>query len=79
MGSDEDAVHLVLKDTDPTRVISRDPLVAAFGAQDAEFAAPGTSGCGRVGRALDRALGLPSAAGVNAFDMDVTVAIRPYM
>lgn len=79
VGSDEDAVHLVLKDTDPTRVISRDPLVAAFGAQDAEFAAPGTSGCGRVGRALDRALGLPSAAGANAFDMDVTVAIRPCM
>ncbi|MEU1123290.1 hypothetical protein ABZ371_06820 [Streptomyces sp. NPDC005899] len=79
VGSDEDALHLVLKDTDPTRVISKDPLVAAFGAQDAEFAAPGTSGCGPLGRALDRALGLPSAAGGNAFDMDVTVSIRPYM
>jgi hypothetical protein len=79
VGSDEDAVHLVLKDTDPTRVISKDPLVVAFGAQDAEFAAPGTSGCGLLSRALDRALGLPSAAGANAFDMDVTVAIRSYM
>ncbi|MFE5923536.1 hypothetical protein [Streptomyces sp. NPDC056468] len=79
VGSDEDAVHLVLKDTDPTRVISKDPLVVAFGAQDAEFAAPGTGGCGPLGRALDRALDLPSAAGSNAFDMDVTVAIRPYM
>ncbi|MFF8973602.1 hypothetical protein [Streptomyces sp. NPDC014995] len=79
VGSDEDAVHLVLKDTDPTRVISRDPLVVAFGAKDAEFAAPDTSGCGPLSRALDRALGLPSAAGANAFDMDVTVAIRPYM
>ncbi|QLE75767.1 hypothetical protein FGW37_33035 [Streptomyces rectiverticillatus] len=78
VGSDRDAVHLVLKDTDPTRVISKDPLVLAFGAQDAEFAAPGTGGCGPLSRALDRALGLPSAAGANAFDMDVTVAIRPY-
>ncbi|MFD9328189.1 hypothetical protein [Streptomyces sp. NPDC060065] len=79
VGSDEDAVHLVLKDTDPTRVISKDPLVVAFGAQDTEFAAPGTSGCGPLRRALDRALGLPSVAGANAFDMDVTVAIRPYI
>ncbi|MFF3559435.1 hypothetical protein ACFYXS_05265 [Streptomyces sp. NPDC002574] len=78
VGNDRDAVHLVLKDTDPTRVISQDPLVAAFGAQDAEFAAPGTTGCGPLRRVLDRVLGLPSAAGTNAFDMDVTVAIRPY-
>ncbi|KPC78365.1 hypothetical protein [Streptomyces mutomycini] len=78
VGSDEDAVHLVLKDTDPTRVISRDPLVVAFGAQDAEFAAPGTGGCGPLSRVLDRALGLPSAAGANTFNMDVTVAIRSY-
>ncbi|MFH9500094.1 hypothetical protein ACH4L9_32275 [Streptomyces globisporus] len=79
VGSDEDAVHLVLKDTVPTRVISKDPLVVVFGAQDAEFAAPGTRGCSPLSRALDRFLGLPSAAGANAFDMDVTVAIRPYM
>ncbi|MFH9264433.1 hypothetical protein ACH4KN_09260 [Streptomyces sp. NPDC017546] len=78
VGGDEDAVHLVLKDTEPTRVISSDPLVVAFGAQDATFAAPRTSGCGPLGRVLDRALGLPSAAEANAFDMDVTVAIRPY-
>ncbi|MDX2294122.1 MULTISPECIES: hypothetical protein [Streptomyces] len=78
VGSDEDAVHLVLKDTVPTRVISKDPLVVTFGAQDAEFAAPGTSGCGPAGRALDRVLGLPSAAGANVFRMDVTVAMRPY-
>jgi hypothetical protein len=79
VGSDQDAIHLVLKDTGPTRVISTDPLVAAFGAQDTEFVAPGTSGCGHLGRALDRVLGLPSAAGANTFDMDVTVAIRPYV
>jgi hypothetical protein len=78
VGSDENAVHLVLKDTDPTRVISTDPLVVTFGAQDTEFAAPGTSGCGPLRRALDRALGLPSPAGANTFDMDVTVALRPY-
>ncbi|MFF8387036.1 hypothetical protein [Streptomyces kanasensis] len=79
VGSHEDAVHLVLKDTDPTRVITKDPLVVAFGAQDTSFAAPGTRGCGPLRRVLDRALGLPSAAGSNAFDMDVTVGIRPYI
>ncbi|MFC8077613.1 hypothetical protein ACFUN8_19000 [Streptomyces sp. NPDC057307] len=79
VGSDKDAVHLVLKDTVPTRVISEDPLVVAFGAQDTDFAAPGTRGCGPLSRVLDRALGLPSAAGANAFDMDVTVGIRPYV
>ncbi|MFD3329642.1 hypothetical protein [Streptomyces sp. NPDC058701] len=78
VGSDEDAVHLVLKDTVPTRVISKEPLVVAFGAQDAEFAAPGTHDCGPLSRTLDRALGLPSASGANTFDMDVRVAIRPY-
>ncbi|MFD3973948.1 hypothetical protein [Streptomyces cyaneofuscatus] len=78
MGDDEDAIHLVLKGAAPTRVISKDPLVVAFGAQDTEFAAPRTSGCGPLGRVLDRALGLPSAAGANAFAMEVTVAIRPY-
>ncbi|MDG4858113.1 hypothetical protein P8605_08100 [Streptomyces sp. T-3] len=78
VGSDEDAVHLVLKDTAPTRVISKDPLIVAFGTQDTEFTAPRTSGCGRLGRALDRVLGLPSPAGANAFSMDVTVGIRPY-
>ncbi|MFV2119054.1 hypothetical protein ACE14D_11650 [Streptomyces sp. Act-28] len=78
VGGDEDAIHLVLKDTDPTRVISNDPLVVAFGTRDAQFAAPGTSGCGPLGRALDRALGLPSAAGANTFDMKVVVGIRPY-
>ncbi|MEU1024810.1 hypothetical protein ABZ366_22465 [Streptomyces sp. NPDC005904] len=78
VGSAEEAVHLVLKDTRPTRVISKDPLVVSFATQDAEFAAPGTSGCGVLSHALDRALGLPSAAGRNAFTMDVTVAIRSY-
>ncbi|MGX1269798.1 hypothetical protein [Streptomyces phaeoluteigriseus] len=79
VGSEEDAVHLVLKDTVPTRVISKEPLVVAFGAQDTEFAAPGTSGCGPLSRALDRVLGLPSPTGANAFEMDVTVAVRPYL
>ncbi|MFE6288262.1 hypothetical protein [Streptomyces sp. NPDC057877] len=78
VGTDQDAIHLVLKDTDPTRVISSDPLIAAFGAQDTTFTAPATTGCGPLRRALDRALGLPSPAGRNAFDMDVTVAIRDY-
>ncbi|MGW1270660.1 hypothetical protein [Streptomyces sp. NPDC002491] len=78
VGGGEDPVHLILKDTEPTRVVSKDPLIVAFGARDAEFAAPRTSGCGPLGRALDRVLGLPSGAGANAFDMAVTVAIRPY-
>ncbi|WP_328435680.1 hypothetical protein [Streptomyces sp. NBC_00425] len=79
VGGGQGAVHLILKDTEPTRVVSKDPLIVSFGTRDAEFAAPRTSGCGPLSRVLDRVLGLPSPAGANAFDMAVTVAIRPYL
>ncbi|MFI6938629.1 hypothetical protein ACIBI4_05115 [Streptomyces sp. NPDC050418] len=78
VGNDEDPIHLVLKDTEPTRVISKDPLIVGFGTRASEFAAPRTSGCRPLDHALDRVLGLPSPAGTNTFDMDVTVAIKPY-
>lgn len=78
VGRDTAPIHLILKDTEPTRVISPNPLVVTFGAQDTEFTAPRTGGCGHLGRMLDHALGLPSASGANAFDMKVRVAIRPY-
>ncbi|MEK8142789.1 hypothetical protein NKH18_12930 [Streptomyces sp. M10(2022)] len=78
MGSDEDAVHLVLKDTDPTRVISKDPWSSS--------SVPRTRSS--PPRALVAAAPEPRAqpspgpavrGGANAFDMDVTVAIRPYI
>lgn len=72
-------IHLVLKDTRPTEVISEDPPVVSFGAADAEFAAPRAGGCGRLGgRILDRVLDLPAPAGENRLELDATVAIRPY-
>ncbi|MFW6692501.1 hypothetical protein [Streptomyces sp. MAR4 CNX-425] len=72
-------VHLVLKDTRPTEVISEDPTVVSFGAADAEFAAPRTDGCGRLGGGiLDRVLDLPAPAGENRLELDATVAIRQY-
>ncbi|WP_181785831.1 hypothetical protein [Streptomyces phytophilus] len=72
-------VHLVLKDTRPTEVISEDPLVVSFAAADTEFTAPRTGGCGRLGgRILDRVLDLPAPAGENRLELDATVAIRPY-
>ncbi|MFG2346374.1 hypothetical protein [Streptomyces phaeochromogenes] len=78
IGTDAAPVHLVLKETDPSRVVSPDPLVVAFGVADNRFAAPGTSGCGRLGRVLDKVLGLPAPAGVNGIDLDARVALRSY-
>ncbi|RII11303.1 hypothetical protein DSC45_28865 [Streptomyces sp. YIM 130001] len=78
VGSDRDAVHLVLQDTDPTRVISEEPLVVAFGAEDRRFAVPCTSGCGPLGRVLDHRLDLPSPVGDNRISLDAVVGIRPY-
>ncbi|MFH8371779.1 hypothetical protein [Streptomyces sp. NPDC018031] len=78
IGSDADPVHLVLKDTEPTKVISEKPLIVTFGARDIAFTAPRTSGCGRLGPALDKVLGLPSPSGSNAIDLDATVALRSY-
>ncbi|MFJ6569953.1 hypothetical protein ACIQNU_21280 [Streptomyces sp. NPDC091292] len=78
VGSVKTPIHLILRDTDPARVISTDPLVVTFGAEDKDFTAPATTHCGRLGRIFDRALALPSPKGSNAIDLDATVAIRPY-
>ncbi|AUH41807.1 hypothetical protein [Streptomyces sp. CMB-StM0423] len=72
-------IHLVLKDTRPTEVISKDPLMVSFAAADTEFSVPRTEGCGRLGgRILDRVLDLPAPAGENSLGLDATVAIKPY-
>ncbi|MCX5605925.1 hypothetical protein OOK29_48280 [Streptomyces phaeochromogenes] len=78
IGTDAAPVHLVLKETDPSRVVSPDPLIVAFGVADNRFAAPGTSGCGRLGPVLDKVLRLPAPAGVNGIDLDARVALRSY-
>jgi len=78
IGTDAAPVHLVLKETDPSRVVSPDPLIVAFGVADNRFAAPGTSGCGLLGPVLDKALRLPAPAGVNGIDLDARVALRSY-
>jgi hypothetical protein len=78
IGGGGNPVHLVLKDTEPTQVISQDPLVVTFGAADFTFAAPATSGCGYLGLVLDLLIGLPSVAGANALDLHATVVITPY-
>ncbi|MFD3310921.1 hypothetical protein [Streptomyces sp. NPDC058694] len=78
IGTDATPVHLVLKETEPSRVVSPDPLVVAFGVADNRFAAPGTSGCGRLGPVLDRVLRLPAPSGVNSIDLDARVALRSY-
>ncbi|WP_327395595.1 hypothetical protein [Streptomyces phaeochromogenes] len=78
IGTDTAPIHLVLKETDPSRVVSPDPLIVAFGVADNRFAAPGTSGCGRLGPVLDKVLRLPAPAGVNGIDLDARVALRSY-
>ncbi|WP_151476541.1 hypothetical protein [Streptomyces albicerus] len=78
IGTEAAPVHLVLKETDPPRVVTPEPLVVAFGIEDNRFAAPGTSGCGWLGPVLDRALRLPSPSGANGIDQDARVALRSY-
>ncbi len=78
IGTETEPIRLVLLETDPTTVVSPDPLVVAFGVADERFAAPRTSGCGPLGRVLDAALGLPSPSGTNALDLDAEVALRSY-
>ncbi|MDJ1131571.1 hypothetical protein [Streptomyces iconiensis] len=47
-------------------------------AQDKTFTAPRTSGCGPLGRLLDRGLDLPAPAGQNEIFLDGDRAIRAY-
>lgn len=78
IGSEAEPVHLVLKDTRETEVISQEPTVVSFSIADESFAAPRTSGCGRLGPVLDLLLRLPSPAGENGIALDAHVALRPY-
>lgn len=71
-------VHLVLKDTKPTEVVSPDPLVVTFGVEDTGFAVPGTTGCGPLGTLLDRRLGLPAGSGASSIELDAYVGILSY-
>jgi hypothetical protein len=78
IGSEAEPVHLVLRDTSETAVISEEPMVVAFSIADEEFATPRTSGCGSLGPVLDRLLRLPSSSGENGIALDAHVALRPY-
>ncbi|MEO3750549.1 hypothetical protein [Streptomyces sp. B6B3] len=78
IGTEAEPIRLVLRETEPTAVVSPDPLVVSFGVADERFAAPRTSGCGPLGRLLDAVLGLPAPAGTNALDLDAEVALRSY-
>lgn len=78
IGSEADPVHLVLKDTEPTSVVSQDPLVVRFGVIDDEFTAPRSSDCGPLGPVIDRLLGLPAAPGESRISLDAQVALRSY-
>lgn len=71
-------VHLVLKDTKPTEVVSEDPLVVTFSVEDSAFAVPGTTRCGPLGGLLDHRLGLPAAPGASSIELDAYVGILGY-
>jgi hypothetical protein len=69
IGTESDAVHLVLQPATPTSTTSL---------EDATFRAPRTSGCGPLGPVLDLALGLPSAGGHNSIRLDGQRTMRYY-
>ncbi|WP_240687250.1 hypothetical protein [Amycolatopsis suaedae] len=55
-------VHSVVQEHGPAGPVPGHPGVAKFGLVDRQLTVPATTGCGPLGRLLDRYLGLPSPA-----------------
>ncbi|SFW66272.1 hypothetical protein [Amycolatopsis australiensis] len=72
-------MHTVVHDDPavPPRIISENPRTAYFGVVDPDLAVPATSGCGPLGRLVDRRLGLPSPSGENTFHQTTYVRYKP--
>lgn len=72
-GTGEKPVHLILQAVGEAPGPGQIPT-----AEDSTFAAPRSSGCGPLGRVLDRALGLPSASGENSISLNGRRDMRDY-
>lgn len=77
VGGDDDPIRFRPERGEPED-IPGDPPARLVTMTDVEFATPGTTGCGRHGPTVDRALGLPSPAGANSLTLTTYVAIKGY-
>ncbi|RSD13436.1 hypothetical protein [Amycolatopsis eburnea] len=72
-------IHTVVHDDPavPPTVLSTNPTTVHFGVVDRDLAVPATTGCGPLGRLVDRRLGLPSPSGENTFHQTTYVRYKP--
>lgn len=71
-------LHTVVHDDPavPPTVISKTPPTMHFGVVDPDLAVPATTGCGPLGKLVDRRLGLPSPSGENTFHQTTYVQYK---
>ncbi|WP_439383451.1 hypothetical protein [Amycolatopsis lexingtonensis] len=71
-------MHTVVHDDPavPPTVISKTPPTMHFGVVDPDLAVPATTGCGPLGKLVDRRLGLPSPSGENTFHQTTYVQYK---
>lgn len=72
-------LHTVVHDDPaiPPTVLSKNPTTVHFGVVDPDLAVPSTTGCGPLGKLVDRKLGLPSPSGENTFHQETYVQYKP--
>jgi hypothetical protein len=78
VGAPDDPIRFLVQVEGPPQDLPGDPPVRKITVTEDVFAAPATSGCGRLGPVADRLLGLPSPSGANALTMTAYVAMRDY-
>jgi hypothetical protein len=78
IGSDQDPIRFKPIRTSGPDVLSTNPRVLRFTVEDNQFAVPKTHGCGKLGRLLDKRLGLPAPAGTNAMTFTTLVGLKSY-
>jgi hypothetical protein len=77
IGSDRDPIRFKPVRTSGPDVVSADPPVLRFTIEDTEFAVPKARGCA-FDRLVNRRLGLPAPAGVNAMTFTTLVGLKSY-
>jgi hypothetical protein len=77
IGAGDTPVELRLQRVGDSRVISRNPPVIVFDAEDTTFTAPLTEDCGPLNRLVGSRLGLPAATG-NAMRLSASYTFTTY-
>ncbi|MFJ9413966.1 hypothetical protein ACIRPT_07330 [Streptomyces sp. NPDC101227] len=78
IGADSDPAALRFVQDGSTEWVSKEPPILKFSIHDNAFAAPRTHGCGPLGKAVDRRLGLPAPSGRSAISATAVYTFRSY-